>query len=114
MTDCIFCRIAAHETPARILYEDSEVLAFEDLNPQAPVHILVIPRAHCATTLDLSGADDQTIGRMIRVAAAIATKRRVAADGFRLVVNTNADAGQSVYHLHVHLLAGRSMGWPPG
>ena len=114
MTDCIFCRIAAREIPARIVHDDPEILAFEDLNPQAPLHVLVIPRAHRATSLDLADADDAVVGRMLRVAAALARARGVAADGFRRVVNTNPMAGQSVYHLHIHVLGGRPMGWPPG
>ncbi|MFN7950299.1 MAG: histidine triad nucleotide-binding protein [bacterium] len=114
MSDCIFCQIAARKVPARIVHEDADLVAFEDLNPQAPLHVLIIPRIHRATSLDLVPADDPIVGGLFRVAASIAAARGVAADGFRLVVNTNALAGQSVYHLHVHLLGGRAFRWPPG
>ena len=114
MADCIFCRIAAGHAEANLLYDDGEVLAFPDRNPTAPFHALLIPRAHIANTLDLLPVHDQLVGRLVRVAADIARAHGLADHGYRLVTNTNAGAGQSVYHLHFHLLAGRPMTWPPG
>ena len=114
MTDCIFCRIANGEIPATLLHEDEDVVAFEDLNPQAPTHILVIPRVHVATLNDLGEDQDILIGKMYRVAINLAKRLGVAEDGYRTVFNCNAMAGQSVYHIHLHLLAGRAMTWPPG
>ena len=112
--DCIFCKIAHGEIPSRKVYEDDEVFAFEDINPQAPVHILVIPRRHVRTMNDLTPADDVTIGRMMRTTAHIARDRGIAQSGFRVVANCNAHAGQSVWHVHLHLLGGRNLSWPPG
>jgi len=114
LESCVFCRIASREIPARIVLDEPDLMAFEDLNPQAPVHILLIPKKHVPTTLALSADDDPLVGRLIRAAARLARERSVAEDGYRLVVNTNPAAGQSVYHLHVHLLGGRGMTWPPG
>ncbi len=112
--DCLFCRIAEKKTPARIIYEDEACVAFEDIAPQAPVHVLVVPRRHIATTLELKEEDGPLIGHLFRVANRIAGDKQVAGRGFRLVMNTNAEAGQSVYHIHLHLLGGRRMHWPPG
>ncbi|MBK1690764.1 histidine triad nucleotide-binding protein [Ectothiorhodospira mobilis] len=114
MTDCIFCRIAQGEIPADSVYEDDGILAFRDLNPQAPVHILVIPKRHIATLNDLSDADTALIGRMHQVAAQLARQEGIAEDGYRTVINCNPAGGQSVYHLHLHLLGGRQMAWPAG
>ena len=114
MPDCLFCKIAAKELPAKLVHEDDEVVAFEDLDPQAPVHLLVIPRRHVATLNDLSPADDALVGRLQRVAARLAAERGVSDRGFRTVMNCNREAGQTVFHLHLHLLGGRPMGWPPG
>lgn len=97
-----------------MVHQDEQLVVIEDLNPVAPLHLLLIPRKHIISTLDLLPGDDALIGHLHRVAAKIATERGVAASGFRLVTNTNADAGQSVFHIHFHLLAGRSMTWPPG
>lgn len=97
-----------------MVHQDEHLVVIEDLNPVAPLHLLLIPRKHIISTLDLLPGDDALIGHLHRVAAKIATERGVAASGFRLVTNTNADAGQSVFHIHFHLLAGRSMTWPPG
>lgn len=97
-----------------MVHQDEQLVVIEDLNPVAPLHLLLIPRKHIISTLDLLPGDDALIGHLHRVAAKIATERGVAASGFRLVTNTNADAGQSVFHIHFHLLAGRSMAWPPG
>ncbi len=114
MNDCIFCRIAAKKMPARIVYEDEHVMAFEDINPQAPVHLLVIPRRHIPTALDIAPEDEALIGRMLSKASALARERKIADRGFRIVLNTNPEAGQTVYHIHLHLLGGRPMHWPPG
>lgn len=114
MSDCLFCRIAAHQIPATIAYEDASVIAIEDLNPQAPVHLLIIPKAHIATLNDLTPGQDALVGEMTRRAAALARERGYDDRGFRTVFNTNRDAGQTVFHIHLHLLAGRALGWPPG
>jgi len=114
MSDCLFCKIAGGKIPSTIVYEDESVIAFEDINPQAPVHVLVIPRKHIPTTLDIKEEDHPLIGLMFRTAQRIAEDRGIAQRGFRLVMNTNPDAGQSVYHIHLHLLGGRRMHWPPG
>jgi histidine triad (HIT) family protein len=114
MSDCLFCKIIDRSIPASIVYEDERVLAFTDINPQAPTHVLVIPKRHIASLLDVSPADDGIVGELVRRAAAIADERGIAAGGFRTVFNTNADAGQTVFHIHLHLLGGRPMHWPPG
>ncbi|MEJ2684791.1 MAG: histidine triad nucleotide-binding protein [Candidatus Sulfobium sp.] len=114
MTDCIFCRIISGETAARIIYEDETAVAIEDINPQAPVHVLVIPRKHIATNLDLGPEETPLVGHLFEVANKIAREKDIARRGFRLVMNTNAEAGQSVFHIHLHLLGGRPMHWPPG
>jgi len=111
---CLFCRIAQNELPHTRAFEDEDIVAFADINPQAPVHLLVIPRRHIATLNDLDAADDSLLGRMHRVAAELARVRGIAGDGYRVVVNCNAGAGQTVFHLHMHVLGGRSMTWPPG
>ncbi|HUM92590.1 MAG TPA: histidine triad nucleotide-binding protein [Candidatus Competibacter sp.] len=114
MTDCIFCKIAAGEIPATKVYDDGEVLAFRDINPEAPVHLLVIPRRHIATLNDLTEADAALIGQLYLAAKQVATELGVAENGYRTVINCNRDAGQIVFHVHMHLLAGRELGWPPG
>ncbi|HKB13103.1 MAG TPA: histidine triad nucleotide-binding protein [Vicinamibacterales bacterium] len=114
MADCLFCKIIAREIPGSIVYEDDRVLAFNDINPQAPVHVLVVPKRHVASLSDLVESDDQMVGELVRRAAAIAADKGVAAGGFRTVFNTNRDAGQTVFHIHLHLLGGRVMTWPPG
>jgi histidine triad (HIT) family protein len=114
VTECVFCKIRDRKVPAAVVHEDDECLAFEDINPVAPTHILVVPKRHVATVLDASEADAALLGRMQLVAAQIARARGVAESGFRLVVNCNAGAGQSVFHLHLHLIGGRPMRWPPG
>ncbi len=111
---CLFCRIVSGEIPARKIFEDDDVLAFEDINPQAPMHFLVVPRTHVATVNDLEEEHDRLVGVMVRRAAAIAAERGYAARGFRTVFNCNADAGQTVFHLHLHVLGGRALAWPPG
>lgn len=114
MTDCLFCRIVRREVPASIVYEDDRVLAFNDINPQAPIHVLVVPKRHIASLNELASGDDPIVGELVRRAAAIARERGVDAGGFRTVFNTNRDAGQTVFHVHLHLLGGRSLHWPPG
>jgi histidine triad (HIT) family protein len=111
---CLFCRIVAGEIPARKVYEDDQLVAFDDINPQAPMHVLVIPKAHISTANDLTDAQDSLVGSMVRRAAAIAKERGYDGSGFRTVVNCNAQAGQTVFHLHLHVLGGRAMAWPPG
>jgi histidine triad (HIT) family protein len=111
---CIFCRIAAGEIPAKIVARNDEAIAFRDIDPKAPTHILVIPRRHIASASHLEPDDTSLAGRLIRMAAEIAAAEGIAASGYRLVINTGAQGGQSVDHLHVHMLGGRSMHWPPG
>ena len=111
---CLFCRIIAGEIPSSKVYEDEQLFAFNDINPQAPMHVLIVPRTHIATTNDLGGGDDALVGAMIRRAAAIAKERGYDGSGYRTVFNCNAQAGQAVFHLHLHVLGGRSMAWPPG
>jgi histidine triad (HIT) family protein len=114
MDTCLFCKIIRREIPATIVYEDDDVVAFEDIKPEAPTHVLVIPRRHIESLNVLEPADDPTIGALVRRAAAIAKDRGIAAGGFRTVFNTNRDAGQTVFHIHLHLIGGRRMTWPPG
>jgi histidine triad (HIT) family protein len=114
MTDCLFCKIVSREIPGSIVYEDDRVLAFNDINPQAPTHVLVVPKRHIPSLNELGPGDDQIVGELARRAAAIAKERGIAAGGYRTVFNTNRDAGQTVFHIHLHLLGGRSMQWPPG
>jgi histidine triad (HIT) family protein len=114
MTDCLFCKMVSGEIPPDIVYEDDEVLAFNDINPQAPTHVLIIPKKHIATLNEASDEDTQVLGRLNIVAAQLAKKLGFAEDGYRVVMNCNADGGQAVYHIHLHLLGGRSMAWPPG
>jgi len=111
---CLFCKIVAGEVPAKRVHEDEHLIAFEDINPQAPLHVLIIPKRHIATLGDLQAADDGLVGEMVRRAAAIAKDRGVDAGGYRTVFNCNSDAGQTVFHIHLHVLGGRRFGWPPG
>lgn len=112
--NCIFCKILAGEVPAKILYEDDQVAAIEDINPQAPTHILIFPREHIRTTLDLGEKDSPLVGHIFQIACKLAKEGGFAENGFRIVNNCNEGAGQSVWHIHFHLLGGRSMSWPPG
>ena|SRR5215210_6768801 len=112
--DCLFCRIAATEVPAEIVHDDDLVLAFRDVSPKAPTHLLVIPRRHITSAADLGDDDAEMLGRLFSVAAQLARDEGVAENGYRLVTNVGPAAGQSVAHLHFHLLGGRSLGWPPG
>lgn len=112
--DCLFCRIRSGQIPARVVYRDDLCLAFEDINPGAPTHLLVIPLEHIPTLNDLTPESHELMGRLVGVAAKLARERGHSDKGYRLVLNCNRDAGQSVFHIHLHLLAGRPLGWPPG
>ena len=111
---CLFCKIVAGDIPATKVYEDEQVIAFNDINPQAPMHVLVVPKRHISTLNDLAAADDALTGAMVRAGAAIAKERGFDGPGFRTVFNCNAQAGQTVFHIHLHVLGGRVMTWPPG
>jgi histidine triad (HIT) family protein len=113
-TDCLFCKIAGGDIPAKICYQDDLVVVFEDINPQAPTHLLLIPRKHIATTLDLSPDDNALVGHIFQVAAKIAADLGFAEEGFRIVNNCNQAGGQTVWHVHFHLLGQRQLTWPPG
>jgi histidine triad (HIT) family protein len=114
MSDCLFCKIIAGQIPGSVVYQDEQLFAFKDINPQAPLHVLILPRRHIATLNDLTPADDALVGSMFRAAAALAKEHGYADRGYRTVFNTNREAGQSVFHIHLHLLAGRGLAWPPG
>jgi histidine triad (HIT) family protein len=114
MTDCLFCKMVSGDIQPDVVFEDDDVLAFRDVNPQAPVHVLVIPKSHIATTNELTPEHAALIGKMVLAARQIAADEAVAGPGYRMVMNCNPEAGQSVYHIHLHLLGGRPMGWPPG
>jgi len=114
MNDCLFCRISAKKNPADIIYEDSDAVAFIDINPQAPVHVLIIPKKHISTALEITPEDNALVGHLFQVAVKIAAEKGIDKQGFRLVINTNSAAGQTVFHIHLHLLGGRQMHWPPG
>ncbi len=112
--DCLFCKIVRGEIPATVVFENNDILAFHDVNPQAPTHVLVIPKKHIATINDTTDNDAQLLGRMILTAKQLAAEQHVDEAGFRLIFNVNADGGQTVHHIHLHILAGRKMTWPPG
>lgn len=114
MSDCLFCKIIDKKIPSRIVYEDELVLAFEDVNPQAPVHTLVIPKKHIPTLLDITEEDSGLLAHIFRVASKIAKDKGIDSRGFRVVSNCNPESGQTVYHIHFHVLGGRPMHWPPG
>ena len=111
---CLFCRIVAGEIPAQIIYEDEQCLAFRDINPQAPTHVLVIPRKHIAMLADATDDDEGVLGRLLLAGAHVARDEGLSESGFRTVINSGAGAGQSVFHIHVHIIGGRQLGWPPG
>ncbi|MCM8805757.1 MAG: histidine triad nucleotide-binding protein [Candidatus Omnitrophica bacterium] len=112
--ECIFCKIAEGKIPAKIIYQDTDIVAFHDINPQAPVHFLIIPRKHLKNLLDVKDVDAYVLAKMLMVASDIAGQLNIANEGYRVVINTNRQAGQSVDHLHIHVLGGRTMEWPPG
>ena len=111
---CVFCQIAAGQQPAKIVCEDELAIAFRDINPQAPVHILIVPRVHIGGPLSVDGDNAPLIGHLVAMAAQVAEREGIAGSGYRLVLNQGRDGGQSVYHIHLHLLGGRRMTWPPG
>lgn len=113
-TECLFCKMVSGQIKPNTVYEDDDVLAFKDINPQAPVHVLVIPKKHTPTLNDLKPGDAGLVGKLLMTAARIAKDSGIAESGYRAVLNCNADAGQSVFHVHLHLLGGRNMRWPPG
>jgi len=114
MAACLFCKIANGDIKAEKVYENDEVLAFRDINPQAPVHVLIIPKKHIATINDIEPQDAGLIGKLYLAAKEVAMADKIAASGYRAVINCNADAGQEVFHIHLHVLGGRRMSWPPG
>ena len=114
MQDCLFCKIINRDIPADIVFEDDQVLAFNDINPQAPTHILIIPKAHIATLNDIQEQDQAMVGRLPYVAARLAEERGFAEAGYRVVMNCNDQGGQTVYHIHMHLMGGRRFSWPAG
>jgi histidine triad (HIT) family protein len=114
MSDCLFCKIVSGEIKGSIVYEDERLVAFSDINPQAPMHVLIVPRRHISALNELQPPDDGLVGEMIRRAAALAKKYGHADRGYRTVFNCNADAGQTVFHIHLHVLGGRTFAWPPG
>ncbi len=114
MTDCIFCKIVAGEIPSSVVYKDDAIFAFSDVHPQAPVHVLIVPRKHIADLNSASDSDGDLLGKIQLAARKIARQKKIDAAGYRLVLNCGPDAGQAVNHLHYHLLGGRAFGWPPG
>lgn len=114
MNTCLFCQIAAKKIPAAIIYEDSDVIAFHDIAPQAPVHVLIIPREHISTLNDLQTSHTELMGKMIMTAQKLSTQLGIHEKGYRVTMNCNHHGGQSVFHIHLHLLGGRQMHWPPG
>jgi len=114
MTDCLFCKIVAGDIPADVIHETDATLAFRDINPQAPTHVLIVPRRHIARINDIEPADRELVGSLFTAAKEIAAAEGLADDGYRVVMNCNESAGQTVFHLHLHLLGGRALTWPPG
>jgi histidine triad (HIT) family protein len=114
MSDCLFCKIVAKTIPAKVVHEDDQTLAFDDIHPQSPMHTLVIPKRHVASVQDLGEADQALLARLLLTCTKVAKDKGVADSGFRLVANTGRDGGQTVFHLHFHVMGGRHMSWPPG
>jgi histidine triad (HIT) family protein len=114
MPDCLFCKIIGGQIPASLVYQDDRLVAFKDINPQAPMHVLVVPRRHVASLNELTAEDDGLVGEMVRRGAVLAADHGYSERGFRTVFNCNADAGQTVFHIHLHVLGGRTLAWPPG
>jgi len=111
---CLFCKIVSGDIPGTIVFEDDALVAFEDVSPQAPLHVLIVPRRHISSVNDLASEDDMLVGSMIRRAAALAKEYGYQERGYRTIFNTNRDGGQTIFHIHLHLLAGRTLNWPPG
>lgn len=114
MSDCLFCKIVDKKIPAKVVHEDDQTLAFDDIHPQAPVHTLVIPKRHVATVQDCGAQDQSLLGQLMLTCAKVAKLKGLAESGYRVAMNTGADGGQTVFHLHLHVMGGRHMGWPPG
>lgn len=114
MSDCLFCKIVNKHIPAKIVHEDDQTLAFDDISPQAPVHTLVIPKKHVEAVKDCGPQDQALLGQLLQTCAKIAKQKGLAESGYRIITNTGRDGGQSVFHLHLHVMGGRHMGWPPG
>jgi histidine triad (HIT) family protein len=114
MTDCIFCKIIKGEIPAQIVYQDEKIIAFNDRHPRAPIHQLIVPKKHIATLNDLTESETLLVGNMLQTARLLAAKANIAQSGYRTVFNCNKGGGQEVFHLHLHLLGGRTLNWPPG
>lgn len=114
MEDCLFCKIASGEIPAKIEYQDDLAVAFDDINPQAPVHIIIIPKKHIPTAIDIEKDDFEVMGYLYKIASLVAERKNIKLDGFRLVINCGKSAGQEIQHIHIHMLGGRTLGWPPG
>jgi histidine triad (HIT) family protein len=114
MQDCVFCKLLRKEIPSKVLFEDSQAVAFQDLHPQAPTHVLIVPRKHLSSLNDCTSADDALLGHALAVAKEVAQQQGVGSSGYRIVLNTGEGAGQTVFHIHFHLLGGRTMSWPPG
>lgn len=114
MLDCIFCQIANHDIASIVVYEDEQIIAFEDIDPQAPVHVLIVPKNHINTLTDIQENNEEVLQQILTTAKIIAKMTHIEHSGFRVIVNCNPDGGQTVYHLHAHLLGGRKMNWPPG
>ncbi len=112
--DCLFCKILAGDIPADVIYESDSAIAFRDINPQAPTHVLIIPRKHIATINDIGADDEAIVGSLFSAAREIAQQEGLSEPGYRAVMNCNEAAGQTVFHIHLHLLGGRELGWPPG
>ena len=114
MSNCLFCKIASKETDTELVYEDNKVVAFEDIDPKAPVHLLIVPKKHISTLNEVDINEKKLIGHVYQVASALAEKYEIAEDGYRIVSNCNEEGGQTVFHIHFHLLGGRQLQWPPG
>lgn len=114
MDDCLFCKIIERKIPSTIVYEDNRIIAFNDITPQAPTHVLIVPKRHIRSLNDVGVEDEQIVGELVRRAATIAKEKGFSESGYRTVFNTNRGAGQTVFHIHLHLLGGRPFGWPPG
>ena len=112
--DCLFCKIVVGQVPAKFMYQDEQVVVFQDINPQAPTHLLIVPRTHISTINELNQTNSAVVGHMIQVATQLAKEAKIAEAGYRVVMNCNSGGGQAVYHIHCHLLGGRQMNWPPG